>query len=434
MLIKTGGQLDLNAVGLTFDGLAGGGTVTSATGTPVLTLGTANDAAISAYTVGAAAAGVASTGLNNFSGVISGSIALTKAGAGTQIIGGGTSTYSGATTINTGTLKMGAANALPSGSGKGDVTIAGNLLLTGLIVPGTLDLGGYDQAINGLNSSTGGLVVNTPTVMYTTAWGTPYGTAATTGTSTLSVGNGNASGSFNGTLQDGFSVLPVAGAGAGTGVNGLLALDKVGTGTQVLSGVNTYSGGTTIDGGTIQINSSSSLGAITGGVVINGGTLQATADITTTRNFQLGSASSTVAVDAAKTYSVSGVFSDGAGTGTLNKSGLGTLVLTGTNGYTAARIRGRHAANRHGGRHARRRDHDRHECHARDQSSDPVTITTGDRRRGELRATRRRHDHPHRREQLRRHDDDQRRHAAGRQWRHAGTLGTGAVRTTRTSA
>ncbi len=433
--MRTGGTFDVNGATESIDGLAGGGTVTSTGG--ALTIGASHDAALSAYTIGAAAAGVASTGLNNFTGTISGSIALFKGGAGTQILGG-TSTYTGLTTITSGTLKMSAINALPNGAGKGDLSIIGNTVVSGLIVPGTLDLGGYNQAINGLNSATGGVVVNTPTVMFTTAWGTPFGVGVTSGTSTLSVGNGNAPGAFNGVLQDGFSVLPVAGAGAGTGVNGLLALNKVGTGTQTLSGVNTYSGGTTvsggmlqlsgsgtigattagltlaggtfdiggltrtvgafaitaaatsgdtlqngsltgtsyvvsnptgtatvsanllgtaalnksgagmlaltgtnnysggttIDGGTIQINSTSSLGAIGGAVVINAGTLQATADIPTTRSFQLGSASSTVAVDAAKTYSVSGSFTNGAGTGTLNKSGLGTLVLTGTNGYT----------------------------------------------------------------------------------------------------
>src|SRR5439155_1237650 len=43
VLVKTGGILDLNAVGLTFDGLAGGGSVISTGGSSTLTLGSAND-------------------------------------------------------------------------------------------------------------------------------------------------------------------------------------------------------------------------------------------------------------------------------------------------------------------------------------------------------------------------------------------------------
>jgi autotransporter-associated beta strand protein len=273
VLVKTGGTLDLNGTSEGFDGLAGGGVVTNnATGTSTLTIGTNQDSNISANTLFAAAAGVTSTGLNNFSGVIqdggSGKIvALTKAGAGTQILSG-VSTYSGATTINSGTLKFGIANALPSGSGKGNVTIVGNTVVNALTVAGTFDLSGYNQAINGLNSSTGGYVVNTPTLSNNgTAWGTNAGsgstfsTSATTATNTLTVGNNNATGSFNGILQDGLTIIPVAGTGAGTAVTGKLAFTKVGTGTQTLSGINTYSGTTTIQSvtgspGTLALSSS----------------------------------------------------------------------------------------------------------------------------------------------------------------------------------
>ncbi len=184
--MKAGGNLDLNTVSLAFDGLAGGGTVTSATGTPTLTLGSANGAALGPYTVGAAAAGVASTGLANFSGNITGTISLTKVGAGTQTLSGAANTYTGATTITAGTLRLGITNALPNGAGKGSVTITGTTVVGGLIVPGTLDLGGFDQAINGLNSTTGGFVTNTPTVSFNTAWGTTVGgvfsAVATSGT------------------------------------------------------------------------------------------------------------------------------------------------------------------------------------------------------------------------------------------------------------
>ncbi|MDZ4782669.1 MAG: autotransporter-associated beta strand repeat-containing protein [Planctomycetia bacterium] len=261
VVVRSGGTFNLGTQSEAIDGLAGGGSVIGTGGT--LTLGgtaalTNNQANISAYTLAAAGALVTNTGLNNFSGVISGSLAVNKFGAGTQIFGG-ENTYSGGTTITAGTLKLATTNALPGGAGKGDVTIVGNTVIGGLNVPGTLDLGGFNQAINGLNSTTGGIIVNTIPLFFTSgAW------TATAGTNTLTIGNDDANGAFNGTLQDGLTIVPVPGTGAGTSVVGVLALTKTGTGTQTLSGVNTYTGATTINGGTLIFGSTVANGAIRG--------------------------------------------------------------------------------------------------------------------------------------------------------------------------
>ncbi len=270
VLVRGGGVLNLGggtAASESFDSLAGGGQVTNSglAGTFTLTLGAGNNVNVSAYSVAAADAGVNATGLNNFSGVIADGgagnvVALTKTGGGTQILSGN-STYSGATSINAGTLQLGIADALPSGAGKGNVTIVGDGFGAATInggtsigsanligAPGTLDMGGFDQSINGLNSTTGGYVVNNPTLAWNgSAW------VAANAANTLTVGNGDANGSFSGILMNGYTVAPGATATAYTGT---LFLTKTGSGTQTMGGANTYTGATTVNGGVLAVTGS----------------------------------------------------------------------------------------------------------------------------------------------------------------------------------
>ena len=60
-----------------------------------------------------------------------------------------------------------------------------------------------------------------------------------TGASTLTVGSGNATATFAGVLRNN---------------GGTLAFTKIGTGTQTLSGLNTYSGGTNVQNGTLRLS------------------------------------------------------------------------------------------------------------------------------------------------------------------------------------
>ena len=94
--VTVNGTLDLNTYSDTINGLNGSGTVdTVAGGTPVLTVGANGDS-------------------GSFSGVIknsSGTLALTKSGAGTQTLSGA-DTYSGNTTISAGTLALSGSGSI----------------------------------------------------------------------------------------------------------------------------------------------------------------------------------------------------------------------------------------------------------------------------------------------------------------------------------
>jgi autotransporter-associated beta strand protein len=149
----------------------------------------------------------------------------------TNSFAGTLSLYGGKTVINI-------DNALPHGAGKGDVWFrCWNSAVT-------LDLNGHVVTIGAVYDQGG-----------------TYGPSScidnsAAGSATLIVGDGNRGDTFPRTIKN---------------TGGALSLIKIGTGTQTLSGFCTYTGTTTVNGGTLTISGTNS--ASSGMVVSNAGTL-----------------------------------------------------------------------------------------------------------------------------------------------------------------
>ena len=121
-----------------------------------------------------------------------------------------------------------------------------------------------------------------------------------------------------------------AGLLSGTG-----SIEKTGAGTLFLApattGGNTYSGGTLITQGTLNIAADNALGAATGGLTFNGGTLQLNdnLDLAATRAISIGDNGGTI-----DTQQYSSTLSQGVtGTGSLTKLGSGILTMNGVSTY-----------------------------------------------------------------------------------------------------
>ncbi|MCE9615270.1 MAG: autotransporter-associated beta strand repeat-containing protein [Lentisphaerae bacterium] len=282
--IDPGATLDLGGFNQSLGSLAGSGAVDN-------TLG------IGTYTL--------SVGINNqstsFSGAIgntSGTVAFTKTGSGTLVLSGA-HTYGGTTTIALGALKIGAANVIPNGPGKGDVAVTtANTCI--------LDLAGFDETINGLTGL--GVVTNS------------------TGSSTLTIGDGNATASGSATLRDG---------------DGTLALTKIGSGTQTMSGTSTYSGDTTVNSGTLKLGVATAIpsGPGRGNLHVAAGAVFDINTLATTLNGLWGAGvvtnSSTLDSLTVGANDQSSTFSGGIGTAiTLFKTGTGQLTLAGANTHS----------------------------------------------------------------------------------------------------
>ncbi|MFB9263711.1 autotransporter-associated beta strand repeat-containing protein [Bradyrhizobium erythrophlei] len=191
-------------------------------------------------------------------GRISGGGTLVKDGDGTLTLTGANN-YSGGTTINAGTLQIG--NGGTSGSIAGDVFNNGVLAFSRA---DTMSFGGNISGFGAVNQIGGGTTILTGTNTYA---GNTFIQAGT-----LQLGNGGTSGSIaggvinNGVLAFNRSDTSVlSGAISGTG-----SVQQTGAGTTVLTGNNSFTGGTTIAAGTLQLGNGGMSGWITGNVTDNG--------------------------------------------------------------------------------------------------------------------------------------------------------------------
>ncbi|EKR9894990.1 autotransporter-associated beta strand repeat-containing protein [Salmonella enterica] len=212
---------------------------------------------------------------------------LTKTGAGTLILNA-ENTYTGGTTISDGTLVANNVEALGTGNVTDNATLELN---TG---------GDFDNAISG-----SGQVVKSGDETLTLSGANSYTGGTTISGGTLVASNVEALGT--GDITDNATLELNAGGTFDNVISGSGQVVKSGDDALTLSGANSYTGGTTISGGTLVANNVEALG--TGDVTNN-----ATLELNTGGDF---------------TNAISG-------SGQVVKSGDKTLTLSGANSYSGA--------------------------------------------------------------------------------------------------
>ena len=257
--------------------------------------------------------------LGTYANVISGSGSVEKIGSDTLTLSG-TNTYSGGTTVTAGTL-AGTATSL-----QGNITNNATLLFN-QSTPGT-----YASVISGSGSveKTGS---NTLTLSGTNTYsgGTTVTAGTLAGTTTSLQGDltNNAAILFNQSTPGTYASV-ISGSGS---------VEKTGSNTLTLSGANTYTGSTTINGGSLQLTSASSSIANSNNLVITSGTfnIASGAGAKTVNNLS-GTSSGNITLNENITINQTsdGEFQgaiSGAGK-SLTKTGANKLTLSGTNTYS----------------------------------------------------------------------------------------------------
>lgn len=338
------------------------------------------------------------TGNTTISGVVSSTGAITKAGTGTLTLSNTGNTYSGQLTVQAGTLSIDTINNTSANGELGNNALSvilgntggvtGTLEYTGATASSTkkftmatggtgafqVDAGGTILTLSGVIDGSGALS-KTGSGTLTLTGANTYSGGTNINAGTLNVGSSGAIGS-SGTISFGGGTLQysasnttdyssrfstasnqayridtnsqnVTFATALTSSGGSLA--KLGSGTLILSAANTYTGGTTLSAGTLQLSGLGTLGSTSGSLAVNGGTLdlngtnQTAGALSgsggTVLNNSTGTAKTLTVGTGGGTGSYAGVIADhtsGTGTVALIKAGSGSQTLTGTNTYTGA--------------------------------------------------------------------------------------------------
>ena len=251
--------------------------------------------------VGGGGGGGVSGGTGGFGG--GGGGAAAAVGAGTSNFGGGRGGFGGTGGGGGGGLGAGGAIFVQQG---GNLSVTGPLTVNGNTVTG----GTRGNGAGGATAATSG-----------SAFGAGLFLA---GTGTLTFGAGSQ------TVSD-----AIADQTGSAGSGGSWNVTKNGAGTTTLSANNTYSGGTTVTAGTLQIGVANAL-STSGALTVNGGTFdlnnlnQTVGNLSGTGGtISLGTGTLTAA-GAGNTTLASQI----TGGGSFTKQGIGTLTLTGAGTYT----------------------------------------------------------------------------------------------------
>lgn len=230
----------------------------------------------------------------------------------------GNNSYAGTTTI--GFTKVFVGNGGSSGAlGTGDVTINSGELY--------FNRDDSHTVANNIGGATGAVIANGTGTTILTGSNT-YNTTGIASTATLQIGNGGSTGTLGvGDVQnDGALVfdrsnsMTINGQIAGAG-----SVTQAGSGSTILTAANTYSGGTTLNNGTLEVNNATGSGTGSGDVIVNAGsTLAGTGSIT---------------IDSGNQVYIGGNFVVGSTSGaptaadfTLSTTGPGTLLNVDTTG------------------------------------------------------------------------------------------------------
>jgi outer membrane autotransporter protein len=235
-----------------------------------------------------------------FGNTISGSGSFNQMGTGTTILTQDNS-FTGTTTISHGTLRLGAAGTT------GGVT--GNIVANGALVFDRSNTFTYGGIISG-----GGSLTQAGTGTTILTGNNSLEGPATISGGTLQLGDGGTTGRLMGNVANNshFAINRSDAYTFGRIISGSGDFTQAGTGTTILTNNNTYTGGTTISAGKLQLGNAGTTGGIAGDILVDAGEL---------------------IINRSNAYTMSGEITGG---GTFRQAGTGNTTLTGNNVFAGS--------------------------------------------------------------------------------------------------